>query len=175
MERSLFRAFIFSLIVVIALNFLFYIIGYSILGTLDIQFTRASSHPTYIVLWLTYPYTWFPWELIIDAMTRDPSIHIGLIIMDIGLVASLAVGSIVAAIFGGDFSKSLGGWVLTSLTCVAALFIIVIIDSFNLSWICWPCELGEAMVYILVVGVVNLLIFSGITLLTVLIVGSYGK
>jgi len=177
MEKSLSRAFIFSFIAVIALNFLFYIIGYSILGTLDIHFTRASSHPTYIVLWFTYPYTYFPWELVIDAMTRDPSIHIGLIIMDIGLIASLAVGSIVAAIFGGDFSNSLGGWLLTSLACIIAILVIIFVDPFNISWTCHysGCEIGYTVILVIIKGLVNLLIFGGITLLTVLVVGSYGK
>jgi hypothetical protein len=173
MERSLGRAFIFSFIVVIALSFLFFIVGYSILGTLENHFTRASSHPTYIVLWLTEPYTWFPWDLILAIV--DESTHIGLRIMYIGFLVSLVVGAIVAAIFGGDFSNSLGGWVLTSLVCIVILIVTFFIDPYNTDWICWPCDVGEAVIHVLVAGVVNLLIFGGITLLIVLVVGSYGK
>ncbi len=177
MEKSLGRAFIFSFIVVIALSFMFFIIGYSMLGTLDHRFTTASTHPSYIVLWLTYPYTWFPWDLVIEVMTRDPSTQAGLIIMSIGFIASLVVGAIVAAIFGGDFSNSLGGWVLTSLICIISIIVTLFIDNgYNLIWICGSgCELGYGVIYVIIVGVVNLLIFSGITLLTVLVVGNYGK
>ena len=173
MERSLSRAFIFSFIAIIALSFLFFIMGYSITGTLENHFTRASSHPTYIGLWLTDPFTWLPWNLIFAFI--DESIHIGLRIMYIGFFASLVVGAIVAAIFGGDFSNSLGGWILTSLVCIMVLLVIIFVDPYNIDWICFPCDLGETVIQVLIVGVVNLLIFSGITLLTVVVVGSYDK
>jgi len=173
MEKSLGRAFIFSFIAVIALSFLFFIIGYSIMGSLENHFSHASSHPTYIVLWLTYPYTWLPWDLILAIV--DESLNIGFRIMYLGFFITLIVGAIVAAIFGGDFSNSLGGWVLTSLVCIVALIVTFFIDSYNADWVCWTCELGETVIQVLIVGVVNLLIFGGITLLTVLVVGSYGK
>ena len=157
------------------ISFLFYIIGYSMLGILDHAFTRVTDHPSHFVLWITYPFTRLPWEWIIeitDVMTAD-----GIKVMYTGFIVSIVLAAIMAAIFGGDFSNSLGGWLLTSVVCIISLIVITFIDSYNIDWICngFNCALDYTVVKILVVGLINVVIFGGITLLTVLVVGSYGK
>ena len=169
MEKSLGRAFAFSLILVFILSFLSFVIGYFITGTLDSYFAYAAEHPTFIVFWLTNPYLWFPWDLFqiaINALTHD-----GQKIMYMGFLISLVVGSIIAGIFGGDFSNSIGGWILTSLVCIIAMVVILFVDPSNIAIICDYCELGAAIIQVFVFGVVNLLIFSGVTLLTTLLIG----
>ncbi len=64
MKKSLARAFIFSLIAFFALNFLFYIIGYSVAGVLDLALNPIASHPTHSIYLLVYPSKYLPWELL---------------------------------------------------------------------------------------------------------------
>ena len=175
MEKSIGRAFIVSLVTLLIFSFIFYIIGYSMLGILDHAFTRVTDHPSHFILWITYPFTRFPWEWIIeitDVVTAD-----GIRVMYIGFMVAFVLAAIMAAIFGGDFSNSLGGWLITSVVCIILLIFAAIIDSYNIDWICngFSCALDYTVVKILVVGLINVLIFGGITLLTVLVVGSYGK
>lgn len=169
MEKSLGRAFIFSLIFLMALSFLFFVIGYSITGSLENHFTHASERPIYIVLWLTNPFLWVPWDLFQVAINE--STHDGIKIMYMGFLASLIVSSIIAGIFGGTYSNSLGGWILTSLVCIMTVAVVLFIDPFFISAICDYCELGYAIIQLSVFGIVNLLIFGGITLLTALLIG----
>jgi hypothetical protein len=173
MEKSLRKAFIISLLTVMVLSLLFHTIGNSIIGALNVYIFRVTDHPSFFVLWLTWPFTWFPWELFIEI--TNPATSIGLIVMYIGFLVALIGASIMAGIFGGNFSNSLGGWLLTSLVCIISTIAIVFIDPYNISWICLACELDRTVVQLLIFGVVNLLIFGGITLLTVLVKGDYDK
>ena len=175
MEKSLGRAFIVSLLILMVFSFLFYIIGYSMLGILDHAFTRVTDHPSHFVLWITYPFTRLPWEWITEiteVITAD-----GIKVMYTGFIVSFVLAAIIAGFFGGDFSNSLGGWLLTSLVCIVLLIAVAFIDSYNIDWICngYLCALDYTVVKILVVGLINLLIFGGITLLTVLVIGDYDK
>ena len=175
MEKSLGKAFIVSLITFMIFSFIFYIIGYSMLEILDHATTRVTDHPSHFVLWITYPFTRLPWAWITEIteeMTAD-----GIKVMDIGFIMAFVLASIIAGIFGGDFTNSLGGWLLTSLVCIISLIAIAFIDSYNIDWLCngYLCELDETVVQLIIVGLVNLLIFGGVTLVTVLVIGDYTK
>ncbi len=71
MKHSLFRAFLFSLLVFLALNFLFFIIGYAVANILDFPLGRIADHPTHSIHVITYPVQWFPWELIERSIIND--------------------------------------------------------------------------------------------------------
>ena len=173
MEKSLGKAFIVSLITLMIFSFIFYVIGYSMLDMLDIKIEIVADHPTYFVFWITYPFKLLPWEFITEIteeMTAD-----GIRVMYIGFLIALVLASIMAGIFGGDFTNSLGGWLLTSLMCIILQIAIVFIDEFNISWFCSGCELDETVVQLIIVGLINLFIFGGVTLVTVVVIGDYGK
>ena len=118
MEKSLFRAFIISLVVFFGLNFLIYIITYSFASQVvfEMELDRIATHPTHAAYLLIYPSSFFPWELIfrgIDAST------LSFTILYIGGVVTFVIAAIVAGLMGGDISNSLGGWVLTCITYMA--------------------------------------------------------
>jgi hypothetical protein len=168
MEKSLVRAFLFSLLVFLVLNFLFFIVGYSIAGLIDLPLDRIANHPTHSIYLLTYPCRFFPWNIIEYFLSSSSP---GLKILYLGGFISFVVAAIVAGLMGGDIGKSFGGWILTSL-CYTGLFIFMItIDSFNLDYICFACTYTEAVVEVLIACIVNMLIFSALVLLIALLKG----
>jgi len=157
MKTGLIRAFLFSLIVFFILNFLFTIIGNSIYQSLEFEFTRFAEHPTFIIFRLIYPFHSFPWDIFNRIITVP---EIGIKTMYIGYFISLVMASIIAGFTGGEIVKSVGGWILTSITCILLFIIIITIDVYNKSQFCVGCSLDEAIIYVIIPGVVNLLIFG---------------
>ena len=162
MEKSLFRAFIFSLLIFIGINFLLYITMYSIAGLMDMIFDRIATHPSYTAYTLIYPSSYFPWELI---FTGIDSSSIPFAIMYIGGFVSFIIAAIVAGLMGGDIIKSFGGWILTCGTFMAVHVIILVIDDYNLNFLSFSATLIDGIIIVLITGVVNMLIFGGLVLL----------
>jgi len=167
MKKSLGRAFIFSLLLFFVLNFLFTIIGNAIYQSLDYEFTRFAEHPTFIIFRLMFPIHYYPWDLVnLIIITTE----IGIKIMYIGFFISIIIASIIAGLTGGSFFKSLGGWILTSITCMLLFVIILVIDDYNLGFF-FSSNLGEAIVTMIITVGANLLVLSALTALIALIKG----
>ncbi len=91
--------------------------------------------------------------------------------MYIGYFISLVIASIIAGLMGGDIVKSVGGWILTCITCMLLFIIIMMIDDYNVSQFCGACPMGTAIVDALSSVAVNLLIFGALAALIALIKG----
>ena len=168
MRKSLGLAFVFSLIVFLALNFLFIIIGYSIAGVLDLVLNPIETHPTFSVYLIVYASQYLPWEQIINSLD---ALTLGFKIFYIGGLISFAIASIVAGLIGGSIGKSFGGWLLTVI-CSSILFIIIIsIDDFNLNYISFTATLIDGIITIIIASAVNLLLFGAIAIIIALIAG----
>ncbi len=166
MEKSLVRAFIFSLIAFLVLNFLFYIITYSLADMLAAVFNPIAAHPTHSIYLLVYPSQYFPWVLIEYFIS---SATIAFKILYIGGFISFVIA--VAGLMGGDIKNSLVGWFLTAI-CYMLLFIIIIsIDQFNLNYISFTATLIDGIVIILIGGTVNAIIFGVLVFIIALIKG----
>ena len=131
MEKSAGRAFIFSLIILIVLNFLFYIITYAIADMIDIEFNRVAAHPTHFVYFLIYQTHYFPWELI----SRGIAATFAFTIYFIGGFITFIIAAIVAGFMGGNIGRSLEGWIITAICYMLMHIAIITIDSYNLPWI----------------------------------------
>ena len=171
MEKSLFRAFIISLVVFFGLNFLIYITMYSLASQVvfEMELDRIATHPTHAAYLLIYPSVYFPWELIfrgIDASTLPFTI------LFIGGVVTFVIAAIVAGLMGGDIGKSFGGWVLTCLTFITVHIVILIIDESNISYVNFYYSLVEAIIWVIIAGAVNMLIFGGLVILIAYLKGS---
>ena len=169
MQKSLFRAYIFSLLIFIGINFLLYITMYSFAGLLNMIFDRIANHPTYIAYTLIYPSSYFPWELIFTGI-EAPSIPFT--IMYIGGVVTFIIAAIVAGLMGGDIIKSFGGWIITCGTYMAVHVIILVIDDYNLNFLSFSATLIDGIIIVIITGVVNMLIFGGLVLLIAYLKGT---
>ncbi|MFX0060429.1 MAG: hypothetical protein ACFE85_13470 [Candidatus Hodarchaeota archaeon] len=168
MKKSLIRAFLFSLITFFILNFLFFIIAYSIEGVINLAFTDIAEHPLLILFFLSTPTHHFIWELI---LWISLPIGVGWKVLYIGMILSYSLASIIAGISGGSILKSLGGWVLTSICSIVIIIVMFLIDSYTASWFCSLCTFNEAVIEIVLPGIVNLLIFSGVSILVAFLIG----
>ncbi|MFX1366053.1 MAG: hypothetical protein ACFFCE_18345 [Promethearchaeota archaeon] len=168
MKRSTGRAFIFSLIVFLVLNFLFYIISFAIGDILDSVFDTIADHPSSSVFLLIYPSRYFPWELITNSV--DASSFAFKFFYMAGLI-SFIIAAIVAGLMGSNIGESIGGWMITAI-CYMLMFIAIIsIDDFNLNYISFTATLIDGIIRILITGTVNALIFGLLVILIALIKG----
>ncbi|UCC18585.1 MAG: hypothetical protein JSV62_10805 [Promethearchaeota archaeon] len=168
MKHSLIRAFLFSLIVFLALNFLFYIIGYSVEDLLYLPLSRIAEHPTHIIYLITYPVNWFPWELIEDFISAS---SLGFKIYTLGGFISFLIAALIAGLMGGSIGNAFIGWLITSGCFILLMILMISIDPFNLGFICTMCTLDEGIVSILITGIVNTLIFGALVFVIALIKG----
>ncbi|KKK41602.1 hypothetical protein LCGC14_1983720 [marine sediment metagenome] len=168
MKTSILRAFLFSLIVFFILNFLFTFIGNAIYQSLDYEITRFGDHPTFVLFRLMFPIHWYPWVLIDRIIV---TLEVGIRIMYIGYFISIVIASIISGLFGGSVVKSVGGWILTSITCMLLFALIILIDDYNGGFFCSGCTSGEAIIFMTIPVLINLMIFSALTALIALIKG----
>ena len=164
MEKSLFRAFIFSLVIFFGLNFLIYITMYSLMSQVvfQMELDRIAAHPTHAAFLLIYPSRYFPWEIILKGIeTSSPQFTI----LYIGGFVTFVIAALVAGLMGGDIGKSFGGWVLTCMTYMVTHIIILIIDESNISYINFYYTLVDAIILVIITGIVNMLVFGGIVIL----------
>ena len=164
MEKSLFRAFIFSILLFFGINFLIYITMYSLAGQtfIESELNRIADHPTHIAYLLIYPSQFFPWDLIFRGINTS---MIQYTVLYIAGFVSFVIAAIIAGLMGGDISKSFGGWILTCICYMTVHIIILVIDEFNLIYISSSATLVEGIVIVIVAGAVNMLIFGGLVVL----------
>jgi hypothetical protein len=166
MKKSLLRAFLFSLIIFFALNFLFYIIGYSRPGALDLALNPIAAHPTHSIYLLVYPSRYLPWELLGNITVYS---SFGLVFL--GGFISFIIAAIVAGLMGGGIGKSFGGWVLTIICSIVLFIVIISIDDFNLDFISFTTTLVDGIIITVIAGAVNLLIFGVVVIILAFITG----
>jgi len=167
MKHSLLRAFLFSLLIFFALNFLFYIIGYSVAELLDLPFSRIADHPTHSINLITYPAEYFPWELI-DYFTIAA---LGFKIVYLGGFISFLIAAMIAGLMGDSIGDAFVGWLMTSACYILLLIAMISFDDFNLNFICFGCTLIDGIVEVLITGIVNALLFGALVFIIALIKG----
>lgn len=168
MEKSMLRAFLLSLVIFLALNFLIYIIAYAMADLLDVVFNTIADHPSQSIFLTTYPNRYFPWELF-SRSAETSSFEFKLFY--IGGFISFVVAAIIAGFMGGDIIKSLEGWFLTVFVSTGLLIIMILIDDFNLGYIKYGISLTEGIVIVVIAGLVNALIYGVIVFLIALLLG----
>lgn len=163
MEKNIRMAFVFSLITLILLNFLFYIIGFSIEGLLDYEMNDIATNPIWILYRLFQPFGHFPFDL--AGLIEAPVL--GHLLRYIGMIITLIITALVAGMAGGNNKNAIKGWVLTCIVCIvmvgiaaSLIYEVRIRVTLNTS-----SEIIIAIVFVIMAGAVNILIFGVITIL----------
>jgi hypothetical protein len=169
MEKGMIRAFIFSFIVFVVINFLAVIIGYSIAELIDLEVDRFGEYPAFIPYRMIYGAGYFPWELLELYTDTTPEVTY------MGLFISPIIASIIAGLTGGDVLKALGGWILTCITCMIMFAILFTSVDYLWGYYCSSCTTAESAVIRAIVHVlVNLMIFGALAGFIALIIGRSG-
>jgi len=129
------KAFGFSLLAYIGLNFLFLIIALTISGALNSVFQDISSQPLILFVLFLGPIYFFPglnisgiYSSIAFGATPD------ILILAIGSVVSPFVASIIAGKMGENKVGSFGGWFAASMLCSIILGIFAFIEPSVLNY-----------------------------------------
>jgi len=128
------KAFGFSLIAFIGINFLFVIITQTITGDLNTLFSDITTNPLVLLFVFFGPIIFMPGEvvqLIYGSIASGPydATFIGLLIALIGYIIAPLIGSFIAGKTGEDKVGSLGGWFLTSILSSLAIGLLVFLND----------------------------------------------
>lgn len=168
MKHSIFRAFIFSLLVFIVLNFLFFFICYAVEDILDLPLGRIADHPTYSIYAITYPASYFPWELIERFINV---LSFGFKLLYLGGFISFLIAALIAGLMGGSIGNAFIGWLMASGSIIILMIFMISIDPFNLNYICFTCTLEGGIMMVLITELINALIFGALVLIIALMKG----
>jgi len=143
------KAFGFSLLAFIGLNFLFVIITNTISGNLNLLFSQITANPIVILVLLFGPVIYFPGEIFQILMGE---IMLGggpeVLIEFIGYIVSPFVASLVAGRMGENKAGSFGGWFLTAIGSALGLVILAFIYP-----ILFPPPVEMAIIMLLLSGI----------------------
>jgi len=154
--------------VFIVINFLATIIGYSIAELIDLEVERYGDYPAFIPFRMILAAGFFPWELLDYYVNMS---NTGLKVFYMGLFVAPIIASIIAGLTGGDVLKSVGGWILTCITCMIMFAILFNVEDVTRSYYCLTCSTESAIIEAIVHVLVNLMIFGALAGFIALIIG----
>jgi len=128
------KAFGFSLIAFVGINFLFVIITETITGDLNILFSEITTNPLILFFVFFGPIIFLPGQvvqLLYGSIASGPydSTFIGLLLSLIGYIVAPLISSIIAGKTGEDKIGSLGGWFLTAIVSSLAVGLLVFLND----------------------------------------------
>ena len=91
------------------------------------------------------------------------------------MFVALMIASIVAGLTGGNVKNAFVGWAIMMIFSIVLYIIPFSFDYLPLNHTCGSCTYLEGVIKVVFIGIVHLLIFGCITLLTALIVGRKSK
>ncbi len=171
MRKSISLAFILSLIFFLILNFLFYIIGNAIEGSLETEFNYISNNPLYILYRLNQPMAHFPWDIaewINDSGFSDGDrLRFGL------MIVAIVGAAIIAGLTGGSIKNALIGWVITCIVSIVMLYIAVYYVEiiYHLIWGSYGASFNEVALKLFITGIFNTALYGLLVALVALIAG----
>ncbi|MEJ2294080.1 MAG: hypothetical protein P8Y23_04870 [Candidatus Lokiarchaeota archaeon] len=163
------KAFGFSLIAFVGINFLFVIITKTITGDLNNLFSVITTNPLVLLFIFFGPIISMPGTVINSMYVSIASgvydtAFIGTIITFIGYIVSPFIASLIAGKTGENKGGSLGGWFLTAIISSLAIGLLVFINPLVLSL--YGLSTGiETFVFSLLGGVVNGIFYGMFALL----------
>jgi hypothetical protein len=163
------KAFGFSLIAFVGINFLFVIITETITGNLNTLFSDISANPLVLLFIFFGPIISTPGTVVSSMYVSIVSgvydaTFIGTIIRLIGYIVSPFIASLIAGKTGESKGGSLGGWFLTAIVSSLAIGLLVFIYPAILSYYLLPVGI-ETFVLSLLGGVVNGIFYGTFALL----------
>lgn len=163
------KAFGFSLIAFVGINFLFVIITETITGNLNTLFSDITANPLVLLFIFFGPIISMPGTVVSNMYVSIASgvydaMFIGTIIRLIGYIVSPFIASLIAGKTGEKKGGSLGGWFLTAIVSSLAIGLLVFIYPAILSYYLLPVGI-ETFVLSLLGGVVNGIFYGTFALL----------
>jgi hypothetical protein len=151
------KAFLFSILAFIGLNFIFTIIYYAIGPGFDMLFIMIQNYPLLIIYFLFGPIISTP-SIIFNWTITEPFLFsiMNNLIFGLGYLAALIIAAILAGRFGGSKGSSFGGWCLTASISTASIIVGAWLDPFfqNILFLTY----GWTSDVILVLAIINCLI-----------------
>jgi hypothetical protein len=163
------KAFGFSLIAFIGINFLFVIISETITGDLNTLFSDITTNPLVLFFVFFGPITLMPGQIVqliyvlVSSGVYDSN-FIGLLLSLIGSIVAPLIASLIAGKTGEDKIGSLGGWFLTAIVSGLAIGLLVFIYPAVLAYYGLPASIDTFVLSILS-AVVNGIFYGTFALL----------
>jgi len=172
MRKSVSLAFGLSLAFILLMNFLFFIIANAIEGSIDTQIQTLTQYPYLIFYRLAQPMAHFPWDIvgwINNETVYNQADQLRFALMLVAII----VGAIIAGLAGGSIKNALIGW---TITCII-LIIFVGIAAYNVPGVrnlitgITGATFDETIVWIIIRGIFNTIIYGLLAALIALIAG----
>ena len=172
MRKSISLAFGLSLIFILLMNFLFFIIANAIEGSIDTQIQFLTEYPFLIFYRLAQAMGHFPWD-IVEWINNDSIYSQADQLRFVLMLVAIIVGAIIAGLAGGSIKNAVIGW---TITCII-LIIFVGIAAYNEQVVrnlitgISGATFEEAIVWIVIRGIFNTILYGLLTALIALIAG----
>ncbi|MFX1417835.1 MAG: hypothetical protein ACFE9N_02820 [Promethearchaeota archaeon] len=164
------KAFLFSMLAFIGLNFVFTIIYYALIPMgFDSLFTTIQTSPIIIIYYLFGSIISTP-SAILNWTIAQPFIF-GIsdnLILGLGYLVTLIIAAILAGRFGGNKGQCFGGWFLTVIISTAVVIIGAFLDptfqSTLLTIYGWP-SFNAILIYVIISCIINIVFYGFFALL----------
>ncbi|UCC19300.1 MAG: hypothetical protein JSV62_14535 [Promethearchaeota archaeon] len=163
------KAFVFSILAFVGLNFVFTIIYYAIGPGFNSLFTTIQTSPLMILYYLFGSIIAAP-STILDWVIAQPfllSINDNLV-LGLGYLAALIIAAILAGRFGDNKGQCFGGWFLTvfisTILVILGAFIDPTFQSTLLTLYGWP-TFDVLLIYAIIFAVINIIFYGFFALL----------
>jgi hypothetical protein len=126
------KAFLFSILAFVGINFIFTIIYFAFGPGIDILFFVIQNYPLMIIYYLVGPIISTP-SNIFNWTIAEPFLNNTMdnLIFGLGFIAALLIAAILAGRFGESKIQSFGAWLLTAVISTA---LVIIGASFDLTF-----------------------------------------
>jgi hypothetical protein len=159
------KAFLFSMLALVGINFIFTIIYFAFGPGFDILFFNIQTYPLMIFYYLfgsiiSYPHIIFEW---IIAQPFFGSFVLPDLILGIGYLVALIIASILAGKFGEGKGQCFSGWLLTAVISTALVIIGVLISNFfkaTLSTVYGWVTIDVIIINIIISCTINILFYG---------------
>ena len=160
------KAFLFSILAFVGLNFIFTIIYYAIGPGFDSLFATIQNHPLMIFYYLfgsiiSFPSVIFNWTI---AQPFFGSLVLTDLILGIGYLAALIIAAILAGKFGESKGQCFGGWLLTAIISTVLVISGVFLSDFfktelNTVYV-WAMTIDVLLINIIISCTINIVFYG---------------
>ncbi len=160
------KAFLFSMLALVGINFIFTIIYFAVGPGFDELFFNIQTYPLMIFYYLfgsiiSYPHIIFEW---IITQPFFGSFLLPNLILGIGYLVALIIAAILAGKFGESKGQCFSGWLLTAVISTGLVIIGVLISNFfkaelNIVY-GWGSTIDGLIINIIISCAINILFYG---------------
>lgn len=162
------KAFLFSILAFVGLNFIFTIVFYAIGPGINILFDVIQLYPLLIIYYLFGPIISTP-SILFNWTITEPFLFSTMnnLIFGLGYLAALLIAAILAGRFGDSKSSSFGSWLLTASISTALIIIGAWLSPFlqNILLLTYGWTLDMILVLAIICCLINVIFYGFFALL----------